>query len=33
VPLSDRNKVTLLWVSGHSGFQGGEDSDAFARKG
>jgi hypothetical protein len=30
--LSSRTKLILLWVSGHSGIQGNEDSDAFAKK-
>jgi ribonuclease HI len=30
--LSNRNKVMLLWVPGHSGIQGNEDTDALARK-
>jgi ribonuclease HI len=31
--LSNRNKVTLLWVHGHRGLQGDVDVDALARKG
>jgi ribonuclease HI len=30
---SDRNKVKLLRVPGHSGIQSNEDADALARKG
>jgi ribonuclease HI len=31
--LSNRNKVMLLWVPGHSGIQGNEYADTFIAKG
>jgi hypothetical protein len=31
--LSNTNKVTCLWVPGHSGIQGNQDEDTLAMKG